>query len=225
MAASPGFRIGAIALLAGLGLALVLALSGAFSGDADAAAEGTPPKALLLRPGDLPEGYEYFSPDWDGVHNPDVTCARISIPDAGKKLEKWIEDYAPRGCYALFTRLGDRSAGGVSPVPPLIGSGAVDVGSTKGAHPGFDLALTLLDHASEGKLTRKLPLTAVGKETALLRSRNRFVGELSGGGTNTSWVVWRSGDTLSVVMVGGGPPKQNDAEAFDLAQHQQERIR
>lgn len=227
MAASPGFRIGAIALLAVLaGVLGVLLLTGS-SDDADAAAgKRTPARQLLLVPADLPSGYRYFSPDWDGQPNPNVHCALLRPADSTAEIDAWIAASAPRGCYALFYRFRGHSEETFEIVPPLVGSGGLDAGSTEAAETGFDLAGLLLTIGLDAKVgPAQAAPGAPGEEAAFYRFKSGFSRELSGGGPQTSALVWRSGDTLGVVLVGGLSAGANDRKALAFARRQQAHFR
>lgn len=226
MAASPGIRSGAIALLAGLAAALATVLLGVGSEAAGAApGQRTPARQLLLKPADLPAGYRYFSPDFDGQPNPNLHCAPLEPADTTAAIDSWIAAAAPHGCYALFWRTRGHSAETFRLVPPLLGSGGLDAGSPEAAATGLGLAGLLLRIALDARVGRAHAVPAgPGEEAVLFRFDSGFSRELSGGGPKTSALAWRSGGKLGVVLVGGLPTvAANDRRALALARRQQQR--
>ncbi len=227
MAASPGFRVGAIELLAALAVILGIVLLDGGSDAADAApGQRTPARQLLLKPADLGGGYRYFSPDWDGQPNPDVHCAPIRPADSTAAIDEWIAAFAPRGCYALFYRYRGHSEETFRLVPPLVGTGAVDTGSPEAAATGLGLAGLLLRVGLDADVGPVRPTPAgPADEAVFFRFDSGLSREISGGGPKTSVLAWRSGGKLGVVLVGGLPTAvANDRRALALAKRQQLRV-
>src|SRR6185369_3907367 len=120
----------AVAVLATLSLLAILALH-----DADAGAEGAKVGSKraaverLLRRQDLGPGYFFLRLPNEGEPSPKITCNRLKPSDEEPKLAAFLGRYPVSGCFAIYTRLFDSGDG--RPVPHLIGTGAVDVGSGK----------------------------------------------------------------------------------------------
>lgn len=227
MLASSRRRIGAFGLLTIVIGLLIALLAKDSASDANAAtAQPTSARPMLLRSADLPAGYRYFSPNWDGQPNPDVHCAALAPADTTPEIDAWIAASAPRGCYALFTRLRIRSYENFRIIPPLIGTGALDAGSVESAETGLDLAGLLLTVGLDKRVGPTQPAPAgPGDEAVYFRFKSGLSHELSGGGPRTSVLVWRSGDRLGVVLVGGlDTAAANDRKALVYAKRQQQRI-
>ncbi|HET9593328.1 MAG TPA: hypothetical protein VFP17_10465 [Solirubrobacterales bacterium] len=212
----------AVAVLAALALAAILILH-----DADAGAEGAKVGSnrdaveRLLRRQDLGPGYFFLRFPNEGEPSPQITCDRLKPSDEEPKLAAFLGRYPVSGCYAIYARLFD--AGDGRPVPHLVGTGAVDVGSSKGATALLKVASLTVSHGFEDELPKEVPAPEqVGDETEIFRVENlQFFEEEE---AEASIVAWRSGSSVGAVYAQGGTPKANDLEALAFARLQQQHL-
>lgn len=211
----------AVAAVAALALITALVLDGADAG-AEGAKVGSKRAAVerLLRLQDLGPGYFFLHLPNEGEPTPQITCDRLDPSDEEPKLAAFLDRYPVSGCFALYARLFD--AGDGRPVPHLIGTGAVDVGSVKGATALLEVASLTVGHGFEG-LPREVPPPAqVGDETKLFRVEDFPVfGEAEAA---ASILAWRWGSSVGAIFAQGGAPKANDSEAVDFARLQQQHL-
>ncbi|MDX6602146.1 MAG: hypothetical protein QOF13_1348, partial [Solirubrobacterales bacterium] len=139
MAVSPGFRSGAIALLAALAVALGVVLLSDSSSDA---ADGyRPPKVnqseMVLRLTDLPPGFgnSYLG---EGRGADGLFCEAFSRePDQAGAVAEFARKYRPNGCIAGYA--SRFTIPGKEAVPPVIFSGVITLGSAAAAADGWKL--------------------------------------------------------------------------------------
>jgi len=221
-AAGRGRLLLAVTALAALALAAALVLDDSDAG-ADGAKVGSKRGAVerLLRRQDLGPGYFFLRLPNEGEPSPQITCDRLKPSDEEPKLAAFLGRYPVSGCFALYARLFD--AGDGRPAPHLVGTGAVDVGSAKGAAAFLKVAALTVSHGFEDKLPKVVPPPArVGDETKLFRVENfPIFGEGEG---EASILAWRSGSSVGAVFAQAGSPEANDQEAIAFARLQQQHL-
>lgn len=226
MAVSSGFRVGAIALVAVLAVALgVVLLSDSSS---DAAGGYRPPKInqseMVLRLTDLPPGFGngYLG---EGRGDDGLLCEAFSDPSAqhGGVVE-FVRMYRPRGCIAAYRSRYE--VPGEQPVAPVVFSGVLALGSAAAAKDAWDLVPTLLGQALSGGPPREVETSLrVGARTRLFHTPRAWFPYLMRGKHKASLLAWRSGDTIAVVMAMGGSVATNDRVVAELAPRQQTHVR
>ena len=209
----------ALAVLA-LASALVLAGSDAEAGGAKVGSKSAAVERLLRRQ-DLGPGYFFLRPPNEGQPSPQITCDRLRPSDEEPKLAAFLDHYPVSGCFAIYVRLFD--AGDGRPAPHLVGTGAVDVGSAKGAAGLLRVAALTISHGFEDELPKVVPAPArVGDETKLFRVENFPIFEK--GESEASILAWRSGSSVGAVFAQAGSPEANDQEALQFARLQQQHL-
>jgi hypothetical protein len=221
-AAGKGRLVLATAAAAALGLVAVLLLDDADAG-AGVAKVGSKGDAVerLLRRQDLGPGYFFLRLPNEGEPSPQITCDRLQPSDEEPKLAAFLDRYPVSGCFAIYARLFD--AGDGRPAPHLVGTGAIDVGSAKGAAAFLRVAALTVSHGFEDKLPKAVPAPeGVGDETKLFRVENFPVfGE---GESEASILAWRSGSSVGAIFAQAGLPEANDREAVEFARLQQQHL-
>jgi hypothetical protein len=194
--------LAAALLLAALAVAAEPGRSGAETLD-----PASPQTSLLLRLPDLQIGYFELGGG----------CAHISAPeDSPRKLASFVSRYKPFGCMALYLRLFEAGPAG-EPDPPVVGSAVLRGRSDSEADAAWTLAPLLLSRVLGDQLPEELPATAtVGEATRMFHA-----GGLLSPLESSTFVVWRSGNTLAVVCVGGSSTATNDSDAIEFARRQQ----
>jgi hypothetical protein len=221
-AAGKGRALLAIAATAALVLAATLFLDSSDAG-ADRARVGSKRAAVerLLRLQDLGPGYFFLHLPNEGEPSPQITCDRLDPSDEEPKLAAFLDRYPVSGCFAIYTRLFDTGDG--RPAPHLVGTGAVDVGSVKGAAGLLRVASLTVSHGFEDKLPKEVPAPEpVGDETKLFRVNNFPI--FNEAESEASLLAWRSGSSVGAIFVQGGTPEANDQEAVAFARLQQQRL-
>lgn len=222
MAIGKGRLLLALAILAALALTATWVLDDA---DAGAAGDEVGSKRAaverLLRRQDLGPGYFFLRLPNEGQPSPQITCDRLHPADEQPKLSAFLDRYPVSGCFALYARLFD--AGDGRPVPHLIGTGATDAGSSKGAAALLRVASLTISHGFENELPKEVPASErVGDETRVFRVESlQFFEEEE---FEASIVAWRSGSSVGAVYAGGGAPRANDLEAIAFARLQQQHL-
>jgi hypothetical protein len=224
MALSSGFRIGAVVLLAVLAAALgVVLLTGSSS---DAAGRYKPPKVdqsqMVLRLTDLPTGYGngYLG---EGLGGDGLLCTGFSDPEAQHgPLVELVREYRPRGCIAAyesrFTIPGQE-------VAPAVFSGVMALGSAAAAEDAWDLIPTMLGRVLIGVPPKEVETSLrVGSQTRLFHTGRAWYPYALRGKHPASFLSWRSGNTVAVVVAMGGSVATNDRVVADLAPRQQAHI-
>lgn len=212
--------VGIVVLTTALALVSWRALEGnAATVASTSAGDSTDATQELLRLHDLPLGYR-----WSGglVEFPvQLGCDSIEPAKAQPRLAAFLTRYSPTGCMALYTRLF-RVDGG-QPAPLAVGTGALDAGSVKGAEAGLAVSRELLSHLLGDELPTEVPSpTAIGDATRLYRWEHG--GLFAASEPSSSILVWRSGNVVASIFIGGGSAAANDSEAAELARLQQARI-
>lgn len=225
MAVSSRFRIGAIALVAVLALALGFALLGGSS--SDAASGYRPPKInqseMVLRLTDLPPGFGNGSLG-EGRGDDGLFCESFSDPSAQHGgLIGFVRRYRPRGCIAAY---GSRyEIPGEQPVAPAVFSGVLALGSDAAADEAWDLVPTMLGRTLVFGSPREVETSLrVGSRTRLFHTARAWWPYALRGKHKASLLVWRSGNTLAAVVAMGDSVATNDRFAGELAPRQQAHI-
>jgi NAD-dependent dihydropyrimidine dehydrogenase PreA subunit len=211
-----------LAALVGLAVSAALLVDGSDAG-ADGAKVDSKRAAVerLLRRQDLGPGYFFLGMPNEGEPSPAITCDRLKPSDEEPKLASFLDRYSISGCFAIYARIFD--AGDGRPAPHLIGTGAVDVGSVKGAAAFLRVAALTISHGFGDELPKVVPAPErVGDETKLFRVENFPVfGEEE---AEASILAWRSGTSIGAIFAQAGSPKANDMEAVDFARLQQQHL-
>jgi len=224
MAVSSGFRIGAIALVAVLAVALGVVLLGGSS--SDAAGGYRPPKVdqsqLVLRLADLPPGFGngYLG---EGRGDDGLLCEAFSDPSAqhGAMIE-FVRRYRPRGCIAAYDSRYELPA--AQPVAPVVFSGVLALGNATAAADAWDLVPSMLGRLMPGAPRKVETSTRVGTRTRLFHSAQAWFPYLIRGKKKASFLAWRSGNTIAVVVAMGDSVATNDRVVAELAPRQQAHI-
>lgn len=226
MAVSPGFRIGVLTLLAAIALALgVVLLSDSPS---DAAAGYRPPKIdqtrLVLRLPDLPPGYAngYLG---EGRRDDGLFCEAFSrSSDKSDPVAAFARMYRTKGCIAAY--VSRFTIPGQEPVAPVVASGAMALGSPAAAADAWDLVPTMLGRLLRGGPPREVDTSAtVGAQARLFHTAQAWYPYLIRGRKKASFLAWRSGSTVAVVVAMGASVATNDRVVAELAPRQQAHIR
>jgi hypothetical protein len=225
MAVSSGFRIGVIALVAVLAVALGVVLLG--SSSSDAAGDYRPPKVdqseMVLRLTDLPPGFAngYLG---EGRGDDGLLCESFSDPSAQHGgMVDFVRRYRPSGCIASYSSLYEIP--GQQPVAPVVFSGVLALGSATAAGDAWNLVPTMLRRALIGGQLRKVETSIeVGARTRLFHTPRAWFPYLLRGKHKASILAWRSGNTIAVVVAMGGSVATNDRVVAELAPRQQAHI-
>ena len=228
MAVSPGFRIGAIALLSGLVVLLGVVLFGGPSSDANAAAAYKPPRVdqtrMVLRRPDLPPGYGngYLG---EGRGSDGLLCEAFTRSSDRKTdpVAAFARMYRAKGCMATY--VSRFSIPGQEPVAPVVGSGVVALGSAAAAAEAWDLAPTMLGRLLPGPPREVETSTRVGTQTRLFHAAQAWYPYLIRGKKKASILVWRSGNNVATVLAMGASFATNDRVVAELAPRQQAHVR
>ncbi len=225
MAVSPGFRVGAIALVAVLAVTLGVVLLG--NSSSDAAGGYRPPKVnqseMVLRLSDLPPGYGngYLG---EGLGGDGLLCTAFSDPEAQHgPLVEFVRKYRPRGCIAAYENRF--TIPGQEEVAPAVFSGVMALGSAAAAKDALNLIPAMLGRVLTGIPPKKVATDLrVGSRTQLFHTGRAWYPYALRGIHPASFVAWRSGSTVAVVVAMGGSVAANDRVAAELAPRQQEHI-
>lgn len=225
MALLPGFRIGAIAFLAALAVALGVVL---LSDSASDAADGyRPPKIdqsrLVLRLPDLPAGYGngYLG---EGSRADGLFCQAFSrSSDKPDPVAEFARMYRAKGCIAAYA--SRFTIPGQEPFAPVVFSGAMALGSPAAAVDAWHLVPTMLGRLLRGGPPREVETSArVGAQTRLFHTAQARYPYLIRGEQKASFLAWRSGSTVAVVVAMGASVATNDRVVAELAPLQQAHI-
>jgi len=227
MAVSQGIRIGVVALLAALAVALGLVLLSGSSPAADAAAGYRPPKIdqtrMVLRLTDMPPGYGngYLG---EGRRDDGLFCEAFShSSDRPDPVAGFARRYRAKGCIAAY--VSRFTIPGQEPVAPVVFSGVMALGSAAAAGDAWDLAPTMLGRAVFGGSPRKVETSLkVGARTRLFHTGRAWFPYLIRGRHKASILAWRSGNTIAAVVAMGGSVATNDRVVAELAPRQQAHI-
>jgi len=226
MAVSPGFRIGALALVAVLAVALGVVLLSESS--SDAAGGYRPPKVnqseMVLRRTDLPPGFGngYLG---EGRGDDGLLCEAFSDPSAQHgALIGFVRKYRPSGCIAAYDRRYEIA--GEQPVAPVVFSGVLALGSAAAATDAWNLVPTMLGRVLFGGPPQEVKTSVrIGAQTRLFHTTRMWFPYLMRGKQKGSFLVWRSGSTIAVILAMGASFATNDRVVAELAPLQQAHIR
>jgi len=224
MGTSSGFRIGAVALVTVIAVALgIVLLDGSSS---DAAGRYHPPKVdqseMVLRLTDLPPG---FGNGYLGEGNWDdgLVCEAFSEPSAQHgAMVGFVRKYRPRGCIAAYDKRYEIP--GEQSVAPVVFSGVLALGSPAAVQDAWGLVPTMLGGAVFGSPRKVKTSVEVGARTRLFHTARAWWPYLIRGKHKASLLAWRSGNTVAVVAAMGGSVATNDRFAAELARRQQAHI-
>lgn len=180
---------------------------------------------LILRLHDLPPGY--LNVELQEEQGERTFCSRLHHShDTPPALARFIIRFGPKGCAAAYFRLFTVPAQPSGPA--LAGSGVLRMNSGKAANAAWHVVPELLgrlmhDHPPQAIATPE----KVGSATRLFHANDqpRFYPFFRKVGSAASFLVWRSGNTLAVVMAVGESSDENDRAAIELARRQQTHIR
>jgi hypothetical protein len=211
-------------------LAAVLALLGALAalvlGGADAAPRHGPNQTrLILRLNDLPAGY--LKLDLQEEQGERIFCSPLHhVGDTPPEIARLVDRFRPKGCVGTYYRL--YAVPGQPPGPQVVGTGVLSMDSDEAADAAWDAAPELLARLMSGRKPKPVPTSEeVGTATELFHAREtpRFYPIYRKVGAKASFLAWRSGNTLSTIMVIGNSFADIDNAAVELARRQQEHIR
>lgn len=179
---------------------------------------------LLLRLHDLPPGY--LNVELQESQGEQTFCSRLhDPPDTPKALAKFVDRFRPKGCagayYRLFTVPSQPSG------PVLAATGVLEMSSDRAADAAWSVVPQLLGRLFHDHPPREVTTPEeIGSDTALFHAAQpRFYPFFRKVAPTASFLVWRSGNTLAVVMAVGQSFAENDQAAVELARRQQAHIR
>jgi hypothetical protein len=203
-------------------LLCLVALLAAATLRADAAPKHRRPDQtrLILRLSDLVLGYMNF--DFSEGENRPIFCSQLTHPeDTPPELKRFVLRFHPRGCIGAYFRLFVPP--GEEPGPRIVGTGVMALDSDRAADAAWRVAPELLGRLlGDRPLHEVRPKIQVGSATRLFHAP--LPGEARALGRNTSFLLWRSGNTLAVVETFGPKLGEDDRGAAQLAPLQQAHI-
>jgi hypothetical protein len=220
MGGSRGVKVGVAALLAVLGLGLGALL---WDGGTDnaGAAEQTDLEATryLLRLTDLPPGYSvlpFLGPMGEEGSLSNAGCGSYEPAEPGPVMVAFIRAHRPRGCFGAYWRTYRTPVPG--PYPRIAGTGALETGSVEGAREAVALAPLILRHYVKSERSGAIPGLDLGGPEPL-----RAHPSLApfGDGEPGTFLVWRSGSVVGVVLATGRSKAGTERDALALARLQQ----
>jgi hypothetical protein len=186
--------------------------------------EGIKQSDLLLRLHDLPPGY--LNVELQEEQDDKTFCSRLhEAPGTPQALAKFVKRFHPKGCVGAYYRLF--VAPGQASGPVLAGTGVLAMNSDRAADAAWSTVPQLLGRLFHDRPPRKVTVTEkVGSQTELFHaSQPRFYPFLRRVAPTASFLVWRSANTLAVVMTVGTSFAEDEQAAVELAHRQQEHIR
>ncbi len=220
---------GVAVILAAIAVAAIYTLLGGSSDDAEGAGGYRPPKVdqsrLLLRLPDLPPGYGsgYLG---EGQGDDGLVCEAFSqSSDKPDPVAGFARRYRAKGCIAAYVSL--YTIPGEETVAPVIFSGVMTLGSAAAAAAAWNLTPTMLGRLLPGGPPREVKTSArVGAQARLFHTAQARYPYLIRGEQKASFLVWRSGNTVAVlVAMGASSFAVEDRIAAKLAPLQQAHIR
>ncbi|HET7486076.1 MAG TPA: hypothetical protein VFJ64_11975, partial [Solirubrobacterales bacterium] len=180
---------------------------------------------LILRLHDLSPGYlnvELHEESDDGVF-----CSRLTHPrGTPPALASFIARFHPKGCMGAYYRLF--AVPGQPPEPVAVGTGVLSMKTDRASDAAWHVVPELLGRLFHDRRPRAAAAPEkVGSATRMFHTAQvpgfyPFYRKL---GHTTSFLVWRSGNTLAVVATVGGTLAEDDRAAVSLARRQQAHIR
>ena len=225
MAVSSKLRLGVLAFLGTLGVAFAVATMALSGADAANARQSPNQTRLILRLHDLPPGYVNVGLLEEQGER--IFCSRLHSPrDTPPKLARFVTRFHPKGCVGVYGRVfvvPGQPAG-----PAAAATGVLALGSDKAADAAWRVVPELLGRLTDDRLPRELAAPErIGSATRLFHpaAPPRFYPFFGRIGRATSFIVWRSGNTLATVMAIGESFGEADRAAVELAHRQQAHIR
>lgn len=179
---------------------------------------------LILRLHDLPPGY--LNVELQEEQGERIFCSRLHHPrDTPPELARFVIRFHPKGCsgayYRLFT-VPDQPAG-----PVLAGTGVLEMSSDKAADAAWSIVPELLGRLMHNHQPHPLAVPEkIGSVAELFHTAQpRFYPFFRRVAPTAAFLVWRSGNTLAVVMAVGQSFAEDDQAAVELARRQQAHIR
>jgi hypothetical protein len=181
---------------------------------------GSDQTRLLLRFSDLVLGYMNF--EFGEDEDRPIVCSQLTHPeDTPAKLKFFVIRFHPRGCISAYYRLFTPS--GQKPGPVLIGTGVMALGSDRAADAAWSVAPELLGRLFGDRPPHEVDTSVkIGSATRLFHAN--LPRELRALGHRTSFLLWRSGNTLAVVETFGSKLGKAGRAAAELAPFQQAHI-
>ncbi|HVO54061.1 MAG TPA: hypothetical protein VMT37_06570 [Solirubrobacterales bacterium] len=228
MGGSSRLRLGALALLGVLAALSVALFLGDSSSDAEAASGYRPPRVdqtqMLLRLHDLPTGYVngYLG---EGRGEDGILCESLrQSRSTPAPLARFVGAFRPKGCIAAYDSVF--TAPGEEPRAPLVYSGAMALGSDAAADAAWRLVPTLLSRVTKHQripASEPSPLR-VGSEARLFHT-TAVPFTYGRPGTKASFLAWRSGNVVAVIMAISDSFAETDATVAEMAPRQQAHVR
>lgn len=180
---------------------------------------------LLLRLHDLPPGY--LDVELQEGQGERTFCSRLHrTRSAPKALGSFIDRFHPKGCVGTYYRLFSVPNQPLGPV--LAGTGVLRMDSGKAADAAWHVIPEILGRLTNDPPPREVARPKqVGSATRLFHfnAQPRIYPFFPKVGRTTSFLVWRSGNTLAVVMAIGESFGEVDGAVAQLARRQQAHIR
>jgi hypothetical protein len=181
---------------------------------------------LILRLNDLPPGYLNVALQEEQEDR--IICRRLhGRGDGPLRLRRFADQFRPKGCVAAYSRLFDVDDQQANPI--VAATGVLDMKSREAADAAWNLLPYLLAQLLEGHRPKEVRAPArVGSATRLFHTADPpriyplFYTWL---GHTASFLVWRWGNTLAVVMTTDESFADGDRAALTLARRQQAHIR
>lgn len=182
---------------------------------------------MILRLSDLPPGYVNVSLG-EGYEEDRILCSRISRPGRTRlQLGRFLDRFRPRGCVSVYQRLFEVPG---QPAGPIIaGTGILAMDNSLQARLAWHFAPILLAQLMENHPPKEVAVPAkIGSATRLFHTNDPpaiyplYYLRL---GRTASFLVWRTGNRLAVVMTTGDSFATTDRAAIELARRQQAHIR
>lgn len=228
MAVSSRFRTITLVLFIAAALAfavLAVTRSGADAASSNYKAPKVDQTRMLLRLHDLPPGYAngYLG---EGRGEDGILCAALTDPpDTPARLAEFVRPYRPKGCIASYRRLF--TPPGAELRAAVVDSGVMVLGSVAAADAAWDLLPTLLSRVTKHHRTptaAPVPVE-VGTKTQLFHTSAVPFTYTIGAGHQTSFLAWRSGKVVAVVMAISNSFTESDATVAELVPRQQAHVR
>jgi hypothetical protein len=186
---------------------------------------GDPAERLVLRLPDLPPGYGngYLG---EGRGDDGLLCEAFSrSSDRPDPVARFARTYRAKGCIAAYSSYF--TIPGQEPVAPVVFSGVIALGSAAAANDAWDLVPTMLGRLLPGGQPPPEVETSVkiGAQTRLFHTAQFRYPFLIRGKRKTSFLVWRSGNTIAAIVATDASFATEDRVVAELAPLQQAHIR
>ena len=182
---------------------------------------------MILRLSDLPPGYVNVALG-EGYEEGRILCSRISRPGRTRQqLGRFLDRFRPRGCVSVYQRLFEVPG---QPAGPIIaGTGILAMDNSLQARLAWHFTPILLAQLMENHPPKEVAAPAkVGSATRLFHTNDPprfypFYYEWLG--RAASFLVWRTGNKIAVVLTTGESFAESDQAALQMARRQQVHIR